>query len=60
MDGGEETPFWDFVTRIKLQSSFPNLAWKLFLKLIMNLFSKERKGTYFHSMSQKDQNFKEN
>ena len=23
----------------------------------MNLFSKERKGTYFHSMSQKDQKF---
>ena len=54
MDGGEETPFWDFVTRMKLKSSCPNLAWQLFLKIIMNLFSKERKGTSFHSISQKN------
>ena len=57
MDGGEETPFLDFVTQMKLKSSCPNLAWKLSLKFIMNLFSKERKGTSFHSMSQKDQKF---
>ena len=31
-----------------------NLVWKIFLKLIMNLFSKERKDTSFHSMSQKE------
>ena len=30
---------------------------KAFLKNIMNLFSKERKCTSFHSMSQKDQKF---
>ena len=53
MDGGEETPFLDFVTQMKLKSSCPNLARKLSYKLIMNWFSKERKGTSFHIISQK-------
>ena len=57
MDGEEETPFGDFVTQMKLKFSCPNLARKLSLKLVMNLFSKERKGTSLHSMSQKDQKF---
>ena len=28
IDRGEENPFWDFVTQMKLESSCPNLAWK--------------------------------
>ena len=37
--------FLDFVTRMKLLSLWPNLAWKLAYKGVMNQFSKDRKGT---------------
>ena len=57
MDGVEEPLSLDFVTWMKLLSLWLNLAWKLAYKLVMNWFSKERKGTSCHTMSQKDQMF---
>ena len=45
---GKKHLFLDFVTRNKLKSSCPNSTWKLCWQLIMNWFSKERKGTSFH------------
>ena len=58
MDGGEESILSHFFTQMKLLSLCPNLAWNLAHKLSMNLLSKERKDTYFHIMSQKDQKFR--
>ena len=47
--------FKGFGTGMKLLSICPNFAWNLVHKYCMNCLSKERKDTYCHILSQKDQ-----
>ena len=57
IDGGDEPPFLDVLTQMKLIFLWPNLAWKFAYKWVMSWFSKQRKGTSCLTMSQKDQMF---
>ena len=57
MDGGEETPFLDFATQMRLKSLFPNKGLMLAHQWVMVWFSKERKDPICHRMFQNYQKF---